>query len=226
MIAGELVVANDAEDLAARGARFITKQIELSATFRLVLSGGSTPRPLYTLLGEHREIPWERVEMFMGDERFVPLDHPDSNFRMVRETLLAHGIQPKTIHPIPTDGTPQSAADRYETLLRSLSGKPLFDLNLLGLGEDGHIASLLPDQPVLEVRDKLVAVVPKGRSEQRITLTFPALESSRITMFLVSGKAKAAMVTRARAGDVSIPAGRLRPSGNVIWFIDRAAAEG
>lgn len=226
MIAGELVVANDAEDLAARGARFIGKQIELSATFRLVLSGGSTPRPLYTLLGEHREIPWERVEMFMGDERFVPLDHPDSNFRMVRETLLAHGIQPKTIYPIPTDGTPQNAAERYETLLRSMSEKPLFDLNLLGLGEDGHIASLLPDQPVLEVRDKLVAVVPKGRSEQRITLTFPALESSRITMFLVSGKAKAAMVKRARAGDASIPAGRLRPSGNVIWFIDRAAAEG
>jgi 6-phosphogluconolactonase len=144
---------------------------------------------------------------------------------MVRETLLAHGIQPKAIHPIPTDGTPQDAAERYETLLRSISRNPLFDLNLLGLGEDGHIASLLPDQPVLEVRDKLVAVVPKGRSEQRITLTYPALESSRITMFLVSGKAKAAMVKRARAGDISIPAGRLRPSGSVIWFIDRAAAE-
>jgi 6-phosphogluconolactonase len=225
MIAGELVVANDAEDLATRAVRFIARQLELSPTFRFVLSGGSTPRSLYTLLGEHRELPWGRVEMFMGDERFVPLDHPDSNFRMVRETLLAHGIQPKAIHPIPTDGTPQDAAERYETLLRSISRNPLFDLNLLGLGEDGHIASLLPDQPVLEVRDKLVAVVPKGRSEQRITLTYPALESSRITMFLVSGKAKAAMVKRARAGDISIPAGRLRPSGSVIWFIDRAAAE-
>lgn len=100
----------------------------------------------------------------------------------------------------------------------------MFDLNLLGLGEDGHIASLLPGQPVLEERNKLVAAVPKGRSEERITLTYPALESSRITMFLVSGTAKADMVKRARAGDMSIPAGRLHPQGSVIWFVDRAAA--
>lgn len=225
MNAGEMIVAEDAKDLAARAAEFIAKEITAaSTTFRLVLSGGSTPRPLYTLLGEKRELPWDRVELFLGDERFVPPDHPDSNFRMVRETLLAHGIKPKAVHPIPTDVTPEDAAGRYDGLLRSQKQRPLFDLNLLGLGEDGHIASLLPGQPVLEEHDKLVSAVPKGRSEQRITMTYAALESSRITMFLVSGAAKAEMVHRARVGDISIPAGRLRPKGNTIWLVDRAAA--
>jgi 6-phosphogluconolactonase len=227
MRAGELVVADDANTLAMRAADFIAKEMTASkATFRLVLSGGSTPRPLYTLLGERDDLPWRRAELFLGDERFVPFDHPDSNFRMVRETLLAHGIQPKAVHPIPADGTPQDAAARYDALLSSMTERPLFDLNLLGLGEDGHIASLLPGQLVLEERIRLAAAVPKGRSEQRITMTYPALESSRITMFLVSGAAKAEMVKRARAGDVSIPAGRLHPQGSVVWFVDRAAAGG
>lgn len=225
MIPGEMVVANDAEDLAARAAEFIAKEIMASrGAYRFVLSGGSTPRPLYALLGEMRDLPWDRVELFLGDERFVPPDHPDSNFRMVRETLLAHGIQPKAVHPIPTDGTPEDSAMRYEALLRSIEQRPLFDLNLLGLGVDGHIASLLPAQPVLEERNKLVAAVLKGRSEQRVTLTYPAMESSRITMFLVSGATKTEMVERTRAGDVSIPAGRLHPQGSVIWYADRAAA--
>jgi len=225
MIAGELVVAEDAKDLAARAADFIVTEIRASrATFRFVLSGGSTPRSLYTILGETRDLPWDRVELFLGDERFVPQDHPDSNFRMVRETLLAHGVRPGAVHPMATDGTLEEAVARYDALLRSIKEQPLFDLDLLGLGRDGHIASLLPGQPVLEERDKLVAAVPKGRSEQRITLTYPALESSRITMFLVSGAAKADMVKRARAGDASIPAGRLHPQGRTIWFVDRAAA--
>lgn len=224
MIAGEAIVADDAKDLAVRAADFIAKEITASTTFRLILSGGSTPRPLYRRLGERHELPWERVELFLGDERFVPLDDPDSNFHMVRETLLAHGIRLGAVHPIPTEGTPQDAAARYEALLKTIKEKPLFDLNLLGLGEDGHTASLLPGQPVLEERERLVAAVPKGRSEQRVTLTYPALESSRITMFLVSGAAKASIVKRVRAGDVSIPAGRLHPHGRVIWFMDRAAA--
>ena len=125
MIAGELVVVNDAEDLATRAVRFIARQIELSPTFRFVLSGGSTPRSLYTLLGEHRELPWGRVEMFMGDERFVPLDHPDSNFRMVRETLLAHGVRPGAVHPIATDGTLEEGIARYDALLRCIKAQPL-----------------------------------------------------------------------------------------------------
>src|SRR6185437_2685135 len=145
MIAGEPVVAEDARDLAARAADFIMNEIRASrSTFRFVLSGGSTPRSLYTILGETRDLPWDRVELFLGDERFVPQDHPDSNFRMVRETLLAHGVRPGAVHPIATDGTLEEGVARYDALLRCIKAQPLFDLDLLGLGEDGHIASLLP----------------------------------------------------------------------------------
>lgn len=226
-IAGDLIVADDSGDLAARAAKFVADEIKKPAeTFRLVLSGGSTPRGLYSLLGQMHDLPWIRVELFWGDERFVPHDHPDSNYRMARETLLAHGIKPKAVHAVPTDGTLLSAVNRYGELLRAIEARPMFDLNLLGLGEDGHIASLLPGQPVLDEREALVAAVPQGRDEPRITLTYPALEWSRVTMFLVSGAAKAGAMKRARAGDMSIPAGRLRPQGSVIWFADRAAAQG
>jgi 6-phosphogluconolactonase len=104
------------------------------------------------------------------------------------------------------------------------SGQPLFDLQLLGLGEDGHTASLIPGQPVLDNRADWVAAVPQGRDEIRLTLTYPALESSRLILFLVSGAAKRDVMARARAGDQALPAGRLCPQGEVIWLADRAAA--
>lgn len=231
-IAGEMIVADNAQALAVHAAQFIIGQMRAATgTFRLVLSGGSTPRVLYTLLGANREAPWGRTELFWGDERFVPPDHPDSNFRMARETLLAGGIAPKAIHPMPTDGTPDNAAARYETLLKAEYGaprlapeRPLFDLVLLGLGEDGHIASLLPGEPVLREHTAWVSAVPHGRSEPRLTLTYPPLESSRVTLFLVTGSAKADVLRRARQGDVSLPAGALAPQGETLWFADRAAA--
>ncbi len=232
MTAGELIVADDAQALTARAADFISDRMMASkGTFRLALSGGSTPRALYTLLGANHDLPWSRIELFWGDERFVAHDSPDSNFRMVRETLLASGAKPKAIHPIPTDGTPQDAATRYEALLQSEYGatsltreRPLFDLNLLGLGEDGHTASLLPGEPVLDESRAWAAAVLHGRDEPRITLTYPALESSAVVMFLVSGVGKADALRRARAGDAALPAGRLRPRGSLVWFADRAAA--
>jgi 6-phosphogluconolactonase len=229
---GELIVAEDARALAARASAFVAAQMKAATgIFRFALSGGSTPRALYTLLGQVRDVPWDRIELFWGDERFVPHNSADSNYRMVRETLLAGGAKPKAVHPIPADGTPGDAAARYEALLKReysadalVPDRPLFDLNLLGLGEDGHIASLLPGQPVLDERKAWVAAVPHGREEARITLTYPALEASAVTMFLVSGAAKAEMLRRARAGDAGIPAGRLRPRGTLLWFADRAAA--
>lgn len=232
-IAGELIVADNADALAGAAAQFIVERINKTAdVFRMALSGGSTPCGLYMRMGKMRALPWERMEFFFGDERFVPHDSPDSNFRMARETLLAHGAQPKAVHPIPTDGTPDDAATRYERLLQSIYGadvlmaeRRLFDLNLLGLGEDGHIASLLPGEPVLQERQAWVKAVPHGRAEPRITLTYPALEASKVTMFLVSGASKADALRRARAGDAAIPAGRLQPRGSVVWFADRAAAE-
>lgn len=231
-IAGERIVAESAQTLAQSAAEFVAERInKTSDVFRMALSGGATPRGLYLQLGKMRALPWERMEFYFGDERFVPHDSPASNFRMVRETLLASGARPKALYPIPTDGTPEDAAARYERLLKSVYGadvfmaeRRLFDLNLLGLGEDGHIASLLPGQPVLQERKAWAVAVPQGRAEPRITLTYPALESSKVTMFLVTGASKADAIRKARAGDTSIPAGRLRPLGSVVWFVDRAAA--
>ncbi len=232
MTAGELIIADNAQALAAQAADFIAGRLRASTgTIRFALSGGSTPRALYTLLGANRDLPWDRIELFWGDERFVPHDSPDSNFRMVRETLLAGGAKPKAIHPIPTDGSPGDAAARYANLLKAEYGaatltpaRPLFDLNILGLGEDGHIASLLPGEPVLNEREAWAAAVPHGREEPRITLTYPALEASRVVMFLVAGAGKADVLRRARTRDTSIPAGRLRPQGSLFWFADRTAA--
>lgn len=231
-IAGTLEIVPDLEALSARAAEMIADRIRNGrAPFRLALSGGTTPRGCYRRLAHLHQVPWEGVEIFLGDERFVPHDHPDSNYRLIRETLLAGGVSPRAIFAVPADGTAENAADAYEEILRQqygashlLADLPLFDLQLLGLGEDGHTASLLPDQPVLEERERWVAVVPEGRREPRVTLTYPALESSRLTLFLVSGAAKKQMLARARAADPAIPAGRLKPKGDVIWLVDRAAA--
>ena len=233
MSISETEIVKDLDALSARAAELIADRIRGGRQpFRLALSGGSTPRGCYRNLAHLHQVPWENVEIYLGDERFVPQDHPDSNYHMIRQTLLAGGgVTPRAIFAIPFDGTPENAANAYEEILRQQYGAsrlradlPLFDLQLLGLGEDGHTASLLPDQPVLGERERWVAVVPEGRREPRITLTYPALESSRLTVFLVSGAAKRDALARARAGDPGVPAGRLKPQGDVIWLVDRAAA--
>lgn len=227
-------VAETAVLVCEKLAQFIARQIaERDGPFRLALSGGKTPQLLYqTLAG--LPITWTHVEFFWGDERFVPHDDPDSNYRMADENLLSRISVPSTqIHPIPTGASPEVAAAQYEGLLKQhyggdvlKPGRPLFDLNLLGIGQDGHTASLLPDQPVLKERKKWVAAVPHGRNEPRITLTYPALQSSAVTVFLAVGRDKANAVHQARAGNEAIPAGRLRPEGSVLWFLDDAAARG
>jgi 6-phosphogluconolactonase len=197
--------------------------------FRMVLSGGSTPRATYQLLA-CKNLDWSCAELFFGDERFVPPDHKDSNYRMVREALFAGGlVHPRKLLAIPTDGTPESCADRYDETLREQygsseleAGVPLFHLTLLGLGDDGHTASLLPGQPVLEERQRWAAVVPEGRAEPRITLTYPALESSELILFLVSGADKRDALAQARGGIG--PAGGIKPQGEVLWLVDEAAA--
>jgi 6-phosphogluconolactonase len=223
-------VVADAGALAQRAAEIIAERLKTAQyPFRLVLSGGSTPRAAYQLLA-CKDLDWDCVELFFSDERFVPPDHPDSNYRMVRETLLAGGmVTPRKIFAMPTDGTPQSAADRYDEALRQQygagsleAGIPLFHLTLLGLGEDGHTASLLPDQPVLAERTRWVAAVPEGRGEPRISLTYPAIESSEWIVFLVSGAAKRDALAQARAG--ALPAGGIKPQGQVLWLVDKAAA--
>jgi 6-phosphogluconolactonase len=229
-IAGELEVVENAGALAARACEIIAGHVQTASyPFRLLLSGGATPRATYQLLAQ-RDLNWDCAELFFGDERFVPPEHPDSNYRMVRESLLSTGkVNPRKLLAIPTDGTPQSAADRYDETLRQQYGAgtlepgvPLFHLTLLGLGDDGHTASLLPGQPVLKERERWAAAVPEGRSEPRITVTYPALESSALILFLVSGTAKRDALAQARGG--AGPAGGINPQGQVLWLVDKAAA--
>jgi 6-phosphogluconolactonase len=172
------------------------------------------------------------VSWYWGDERFVPYDHPESNFRMTREAMLAKApVRPENIHPVPTDGTPDDAARRYERTLQEAYGaaaldpqRALFDITLLGLGPDGHTASLLPGEPVLNDRKRWVAAVSHGRPEVRITMTYPVIESSRRVAFLVAGDEKAAIFSAIRAGNSQVPAARVRPVGELLWFVDQAAA--
>jgi 6-phosphogluconolactonase len=229
-------VLSDPTALARCVAEWMTTAAqETEAPFRVSLSGGSTPKTLYAILAsdEFRDrFPWQRVSWYWGDERFVPYDHPESNYRMVREAMLSKvPVPPENIHPVPVDGTPEDAAQRYEQTLQEAYGaavldpaRPLFDVTLLGLGPDGHTASLLPGEPVLEERKRWVGVVAHGRPEVRITMTFPVIDSSRRVAFLAAGREKAAIFQTIRTGDSQVPAARVRPVGELFWFVDRAAA--
>jgi 6-phosphogluconolactonase len=227
--------AADAEALAHRAAEWIAGiAAESRGRFAICLSGGSTPRRLYQLLAQppfRDRMPWSRVHWFWGDERFVAWDHPDSNYGMVRAALLTQApIAIENIHGIATNGTPAEAARGYERQLKSYygaesldPGRPLFDVLLLGLGPDGHTASLFPETEVLDERDRWVAEVVGAKPEARITLTYPALDSSRHAAFLVAGADKREMLACALAGDPALPAARVNPVGALTWFVDAAA---
>lgn len=234
---GTLRICEDAADLAQAGANFLCRLAAGRAGRTIVaLSGGNTPKPLYALLAREpieTRMPWDRVHFVLGDERFVPPSDPASNYGMARAAFLDHvPVPPENVHPVPTQGvTLDEAAERYEATLKDLygaevlePGRPLLDLTLLGLGEDGHTASLLPGEPVLQVRDRWVAPVPKGRTEERVTLTYPALDASKIVAFLVSGEGKRDVLDKILSGDADFPAAHIRAEGEVIWFADRAAA--
>ena len=203
----------------------------------IALSGGATPQRLYRALAQppYRDaIPWSRTHWFWGDERFVPHDDAQSNYRMVLEALLSHVPAPAmNIHAVQFEGvTPENSALAYERELKAFYGaerldpvRPLFDITLLGLGPDGHTASLFPGTAVLEDLEHWSAAVIGAKAEPRITLTYPALESSRHTAFLVEGAEKRAIFSRLRRGDQALPAARLAPSGEFRAFADLAAAE-
>ena len=226
----------DPPALARRVAAWILAAAQAkSGRFAVALSGGSTPRRLYeTLAGPDflGAFPWSRSHWFWGDERFVPPDDPLSNYRMVSEAMLALApIPAANIHPVSTGGlTPQSAAAAYERDLKSFYGtdrldaaRPLFDVTLLGLGPDGHTASLFPGDKTLEERRAWVAAVLGAKAEARITLTYPALESSAAVAFLVEGEAKRPILDRFRRGDPALPASRLNPVGTLSIYADQAA---
>jgi 6-phosphogluconolactonase len=233
---GCVEILPDSAAIARRAAEWITSAaLEAKGAFRVSLSGGSTPKTLYGLLASDEfkgRFPWKRVSWYWGDERFIPYDSPESNYRMTREAMFDKAPVPaENIHPVPIDGTPDEAAQRYERSLQEAYGattldpaRPLFDVTLLGLGPDGHTASLLPGEPILEERKRWVAAVSHGRPEVRITMTYPVIESSRRVAFLVSGHEKAAIFRTMRAGGSDVPAARLRPIGELFWFVDRTAA--
>lgn len=233
---GRVEILADPPALARRVAEWMTETaLATKGMARATLSGGSTPKALYGLLASddfRNRFPWQRVAWFWGDERVVPYDHPDSNYGMARQVMLAKApVPPENVHPIPTDGDPEEAARRYERTLQQVYGatsldptRPFFDIMLLGLGADGHTASLLPGNKVLDERSHWVAVVAQGRPEVRITLTYPVIESSRHVVFLVQGGAKAAMLRAIRAGSSDAPAALVRPAGETIWFVDKEAA--
>lgn len=232
-----LEVLPDPDTMSRRVAAWMLElAVAKDGTFAVCLSGGNTPRRLYECLAEppyRDQFPWPRTHWFWGDERFVPHDDARSNYRMALEALLSHApIPPSNIHPIPTEGPdPAAAASDYERTLKSFYGtdrleqaRPLFDINLLGLGTDGHTASLFPGSPVLAEQDRWAAAVVGVKPEARITLTYPALESSRQAAFLVAGKEKHAIFERLRRSDETLPAARLRPKGTLWMFTDSAAA--
>jgi 6-phosphogluconolactonase len=233
----ENLIFADGEALARHAAEWLCGlALASDGRFAICCSGGSTPKRLYEVLAEPPiapRLPWHRVHWFWGDERFVPPDHPDSNFGMTHAALLGRvGVPHDNVHAIPTVGlSPQQAAAAYETTLRGFYGgdrlapaRPLFDVTLLGIGADGHTASLFPGHPALDERDHWVLAVIGAKTEARITLTYPALDSSRHAAFLVTGAGKRDVMARARAGDRTLPAGRVRPVGELHWFADRAAA--
>ncbi len=233
---GTLRIYESREALAQAAAELICETAVLKpGPARIALCGGTTPQPAYELLAQdpllHR-LPWSRVHWIIGDERFVPPADPASNFGMVHRSFLSHVPAPaENVHAIPTEDIDlEEAATRHDARLKQLYGaetlrmdRPLFDLTLLGIGNDGHTASLLVDNPVLSERDRWVAPA-RVRHQPRVTLTYPALESSRVVAFMVAGEDKREILDRVLAGDACTPAGRLHPIGDVLWLVDQAAA--
>ncbi len=235
--AAQTRVSDTPEQLAHQAADWIVEQVSKSGPqFALCLSGGETPKRLYELLATpayQARVPWDRTHCFWGDERLVPHDDPRSNYHMAWEAMLRHvPIPAENIHAIPTEHmSPAASAAAYATTLKRFygadmldPGEPLFDLTLLGLGEDGHIASLFPHSPALAETERWVVPVVGETPPDRITLTYPVLASSGVTAFLVAGGSKRNALARVRSGDPALPASRLQPAGDLYWFIDRAAA--
>jgi 6-phosphogluconolactonase len=234
---GTLRIYEDREALARAAAELICETAVLKPDpVRVALCGGTTPQPAYELLAQDpllARLPWSRVHWVLGDERFVKRSHPDSNYGMAHRAFLSRVPAPaENVHAIDTETIDlDAAAAQYDTRLKQLYGaetlrmdRPLFDLTLLGVGDDGHTASLLKDHAVLDEQDRWVAPVRRTKRQQRVTLTYPALESSRVVAFIVAGEDKRDILDRVLSGDTGTPAGRLRPIGDTIWLADQAAA--
>lgn len=228
-----------AEIAAARVIAIGGDAIARRGTFHLALSGGTTPRQLYRALAQpdrRKRLDWGCVHLYFGDERAVPPDHPDSNFRMARETLIDHIPTPAAqVHRMPADPAHiEEAAQAYARVLathlpQDAAGMPVFDLILLGLGTDGHTCSLFPGTGILAERERSVAAVHAPHQDNwRLSLTYPVLNAARHLLFLVAGADKAAVMARicnpSAAAAARLPVEHIAPAGAVEWHLDRAAA--
>lgn len=220
---------------AEHWVRLAKAAIRRAGAFHVALAGGNTPKGLYQLLANApyvSQVDWSGVYIYFGDERYVPMDHPESNYRMARAALLdVVPIPSEQIFRIPTElANPEAAAANYAQALQShLPGGSQLDLILLGVGADGHTASLFPHTSILSVRDHLVAAVYVEKLDAwRISMTYPAIEQARQILFLVSGADKASIVASLLAAPEgegkTLPAQGLQASGEVNWFLDKAAA--
>ena len=245
---GRLHVAPDADALARAAADefqvYALEAIRARGRFTVALAGGDTPRAAYAQIAATWKnwgdgpLDWSRVHLFWGDERHVPADDPRSNYRMARETLISHvPLPPSNIHPVPAAlPDPRDGASRYEAMLREFfeldaRAFPSFDLVLLGMGADGHTASLFPGDEALEEVRRLAVATPgpgDGVGDWRVTLTLPVLNRAASVVVLVSGARKAATLRRVLEGpavEPLLPAQRLNPeSGSLVWMADREAA--
>lgn len=239
----EIILCRDPMEVSQLAARLFAERVEHAiatrGNFTVALSGGSTPKGLYGTLAMppyRNSIPWPNMHLFWGDERCIPPTHPDSNYQMVKEALLVKvPIPAENVHRIPAElEDPQVAADTYEQLLRMhslLSGRPFprFDLVLLGLGEDGHTASLFPATEVLNEKERWVAApYVQKLSVHRITLTPPVINRAATIIFVVTGEAKAAILKQVLESEYrpdQLPAQLVRAEhGRLYWLVDRAAA--
>jgi 6-phosphogluconolactonase len=219
----------DADLVARQAAAFVAAEARAATVARgrfvMAVSGGQTPwLMLRALVGE--EVPWDRLQVVQVDERVAPVGHPDRNLTHLRQSLLEYApVRPEQIHAMPVESPDlDSAAARYALTLQTIAGSPpVLDLVHLGLGTDGHSASLVPGDPVLDVLDEDVALTGIYQGRRRMTLTYPILNRSRCVLWLVTGGEKAGMLGRLHAGDPLIPAGRIRRDQALV-LADRAAA--
>jgi 6-phosphogluconolactonase len=233
----EIKIVPDAVTLAHEAAQEFHQLAEAAVQerghFSVALSGGNTPRAVYSLLAnEHKQMPWDRIHIFFGDERHVPPDHPDSNFRMASESLLSKvPIPEKNVHRIHAELDAEAAAAEYEQQLVNFfhlgnHDRPRFDLIFLGIGEDGHTASLFPGSKALSETSRRVAAnwVEKFKTF-RITLTFPVLNHAAEVVLLVSGAGKAQILSQVlRPGAKEFPVQNVQPeNGRLQWLIDQDA---
>lgn len=237
---GRVVVAPHADELIDKLAMELVLHAETCVRefgdFHLALSGGSTPEPLYRRLmydPDYRKLPWRRTHLWIVDERCVPLDDERSNYRMIRETIVEHADIPREqVHPMPAED--KRADHAYEKELRDLlgwreRGQDRLDYVLLGMGADGHTASLFPHTEPLRERERLVRLnfAEHAEPHERITMTFPMINTARFIAVLVTGQKKAPTLERVAAGDVTeeeLPIRGVRPlEGQLVWYLDGAA---